>query len=177
MTERTPVFELHILPMFRLIDIDHMRFQNWDLTDYGVVSTSAQTILRELRGSSPMPTESTGGPWPQEWIDLFARWIEEGMHRLSLNNGNDFVLKKRSGIFELSCKAELPYFGAKTWLDPVYIGTDARHYRLVLEEMSPAPDPTPFMFPLKERFRSEVDSIEVKVTHADGEDYVGLLTG
>lgn len=176
MVKRSPVFELHILPMFRLIDIDHMRFQNWELTDYKVVSSSAQDILQELKSSSPMPTESTGGPWPKEWIDLFERWIDEGKRRLSLNSGQNYLLDERSGLFELTCQANLPYFGAKTWLDPVHISADVRHYRLVLEELIPAPAPNPFQFPLKERFRSDVAAIEVSVADANGDHHVGLVT-
>ena len=47
MTERSPVFELHILPMFRLIDKLHMLRVNpqLDLLNYDSVKANADDIL------------------------------------------------------------------------------------------------------------------------------------
>ena len=98
---RTPVFELHIRPMFRLIDDDHMLQRNFDLADFETVKEQASEILDRLRSSSPMPTQATGGPWPEEWITLFERWTEE-FHRLDQNTGSGYLLEKIPGRFQLS---------------------------------------------------------------------------
>ena len=50
-----------------------------ELSDYEDVKNNSSGILSHLKGEgSLMPPESNGGPWPQEWIDLFERWINEG---------------------------------------------------------------------------------------------------
>ena len=75
---RPTSFELHIRPMFRTIDVQHMRFK-FDLGSHDAVRENSQVILDRLRdtGRGMMPPRGNGGPWPNEWIALFARWIEE----------------------------------------------------------------------------------------------------
>ena len=52
MAERKPVFELHIRPMFRLLDRQHMIFHgDLDLWDYDAVKTHSAEILRKKSGS------------------------------------------------------------------------------------------------------------------------------
>lgn len=75
-----PSFENHIRQMFRVIDVESMR-NMFDLSDYATVSQFSQEILWCLKGEGGrdvMPPVSEGGPWPEEWIALFERWIEEG---------------------------------------------------------------------------------------------------
>lgn len=76
---RPASFALHILPLFRQIDIDSMQFM-FDLKKYDDVSANSQDILYCLEGQGRphMPPATQGGPWPDEWISLFRRWIEEG---------------------------------------------------------------------------------------------------
>jgi len=75
---RKPSFQLHIRPMFNETDIQHMSFR-MELSDHEDVKNNSSGILSHLKGEgSLMPPESNGGPWPQEWIDLFERWINEG---------------------------------------------------------------------------------------------------
>src|ERR1700744_5196444 len=84
MAERNPVFELHIRPLFRLLDRQHMLRvppQGLDLWDYDVVKANSASILQRVKGQGPeqtMPTTRTGGPWPSEWGGLFDRWIQGG---------------------------------------------------------------------------------------------------
>ena len=76
----TPSFENHIRQMFRDIDIERMAFL-FDLTNYDVVKENSQELLLCLKGAEgrrQMPPNSEGGPWPEEWIALFERWIQEG---------------------------------------------------------------------------------------------------
>jgi hypothetical protein len=47
---------------------------HFDLWDHGDVSDNADAILERLRDGS-MPCD---GAWPEDRVDLFARWVEEG---------------------------------------------------------------------------------------------------
>jgi hypothetical protein len=68
--------------MFRDQDVQHMLDVgpfSLDLGDHAVVSERSQQILDRLKNTDdPMPPVADGGPWPQEWISLFERWIAEG---------------------------------------------------------------------------------------------------
>jgi hypothetical protein len=80
---RPTSFALHIRTMFRQDpDIDHMiNAAGLDLSSYDQVSQNANDILQRLKAtdSTMMPPVRSGGPWPDEWISLFARWIQEGV--------------------------------------------------------------------------------------------------
>src|SRR5688500_17262186 len=78
---RTPVFELHILPMIRLIDREHM-IRMFDLYDYDQVVAHAEAFADRV--AVDMPPVTSGGPWPQEWVALFRRWMTTGYKRLEL---------------------------------------------------------------------------------------------
>lgn len=83
---RTPVFELHILPLFRATDHEHMRVQV-DLWDYDQVVNNVDRILGHLKAERDrplMPPLGSGGPWPDEWVQLFQRWKNTGFKRLEL---------------------------------------------------------------------------------------------
>ena len=75
-----PSFSNHISLMFRSIDTRHMAFR-FDLADYDEVKRFSEDILKSLKGLEGrrvMPPIEDGGPWPEEWIALFERWITEG---------------------------------------------------------------------------------------------------
>lgn len=80
-SERPPVFELHIRPMFRLLDREHMLtlfgagVDLWDLEPVWQLRNKILVRLR-LETESNMLGLGVGGPWPQEWIDLFERWTQ-----------------------------------------------------------------------------------------------------
>jgi len=176
MTDRIPVFELHILPMFRLIDIEHMALRRKDLTDYNYVSEKAEEILGWLSGSNPMPPKDSGGPWPEEWISLFTRWAETGMQRLSLHTAMDLSLGVSDNLYTLTCKTELPYFGAQTWLEIESVTSGNRSYRLVLEALEPPTTPTPFEVTFKERFEDQDNIAGVYVTDSLGTHFITIPT-
>jgi len=120
MAERKPIFELHIRPMFRLLDRQHMlRFpRDLDLWDYDAVRTDSARILKRLKGQNDMgeddvrfrmPTERTGGAWPSEWISLFDRWIQGGFRRLSLGRAKSLLLKEDPDLgIQLTCTTDVP---------------------------------------------------------------------
>ena len=66
-------FEAHVKQLFRESDRRSMRFA-FDLWDHNDVATNAEPILDRLRAGT-MPCDKA---WPQDWIELFARWVEAG---------------------------------------------------------------------------------------------------
>lgn len=67
-------YETHVKPLFRERDRDSMEFA-FDLWSHDDVSRYAASILARLEDGS-MPCDDT---WPQARIDLFRRWIQDGM--------------------------------------------------------------------------------------------------
>jgi hypothetical protein len=74
-TDNRPLsFARDIQPLFREDDREAMEYA-FDLWNYRDVSTYATSILERLEdGSMPCDEE-----WPAEQINLFRRWIDEGM--------------------------------------------------------------------------------------------------
>ena len=78
---RPTSFKLHIRPLFRDDpDVAHMKPLGVDLSSFADVRDNSTEILGRLKGTSGprMPPTSADGPWPDEWIALFERWIHEG---------------------------------------------------------------------------------------------------
>lgn len=48
----------------------------FDLSNHAEVKRNAEAIYSKLADKS-MPADATG-PWPDEWIALFRRWLDEG---------------------------------------------------------------------------------------------------
>jgi truncated hemoglobin YjbI len=71
--DETVGFEAHIRPLFRERDRTSMLFA-FDLWSPADVRQHASEILERLRAGT-MPCD---GAWPQEWIEVFARWAESG---------------------------------------------------------------------------------------------------
>jgi len=69
----TVSYEKHIRQLFRQRDRQSMSFA-FDLWSCEDVRSHASAILQRLR-SGTMPCD---GPWPAEWIDVFARWTDTG---------------------------------------------------------------------------------------------------
>jgi hypothetical protein len=66
-------YERDIRPLFREEDISSMSM-TFDLASYDDVSANADRILARLSDGS-MPCD---GPWPEEQVDLFRRWVDAG---------------------------------------------------------------------------------------------------
>jgi hypothetical protein len=47
-----------------------------DLFSYADVKSNAEGIYNRLADGT-MPADDSG-PWPNEWVELFRRWIDEG---------------------------------------------------------------------------------------------------
>jgi hypothetical protein len=77
---RPTSYALHIKPLFTTVDVEHMAPFGIDLGTYeGVVANAPDILSRLKHPSRPMPPKSDGGPWPDEWIALFERWMNEGV--------------------------------------------------------------------------------------------------
>lgn len=149
MVDRTPIFEMHILPMFRPLDRRHMRRvnPNLDLWDYDSVKANATQITARAGGDNPsMPTGDVGGIWPSEWRALFARWVAGGFRRLSLGQGQNYKLTKSGNDFVLTCDVAVPNApdgDSTAWFDIVDPGPATATYRLYVfpgEAVPPASD-------------------------------------
>lgn len=113
--ERLPVFELHIRPMFRLLDREHMLtlfgagVDLWELESVWQLRNKILVRLR-LETQSNMPGLGVGGPWPREWIDLFERWTQNPNQD---DIGHHLVLASTEGAFRVeSVSAERRLLGA-----------------------------------------------------------------
>jgi len=126
---KPPYFELHIRPMFRILDRDHMLFA-LNLFDYDSVKTHAKTIAKKLK--QDMPTIDTGGPWPDEWIALFDRWIAAGFPRLLLPTNVTYTLGNDA---TLTAEGASPDPGL-VWFDRNNENESPREYTLVREPAS-----------------------------------------
>lgn len=79
----TVSFALHIRPMFRVVDVQHMQSFGVLLDDYGYMSDpsndheNAIKVYDTLRGNPPsMPP---GGPyWTQVQLDIYLAWMQGG---------------------------------------------------------------------------------------------------
>jgi len=75
-------FSSQIKPMFRVIDIEHMKLFNVKLDDY-VYMSNPETADRVLATLSPHdgepPTMPPGGPyWTETQLALFVQWQNDG---------------------------------------------------------------------------------------------------
>lgn len=74
-------FSKDVEPLFRVIDIDHMKPSGVLLNSYAYMSdptggyAHAKAVLEVLRNRSMPP----GGPyWPESQLDLFVEWMAGG---------------------------------------------------------------------------------------------------
>ncbi|HVR40599.1 MAG TPA: hypothetical protein VMU84_16000 [Thermoanaerobaculia bacterium] len=150
---RQTCFEIHIRPMMRLIDHDHMLYlapagSTIDLFDYDDVKKHADAILERLMYN--MPTVRYGGTWPAEWILLFERWQKEEYPRLENYQGkysvaiddNDMVVL--TGTFQTIRKRD------RIWFERFSTSDSPREYHAFREPGSGDPNVT--TVEIQERF-------------------------
>lgn len=124
--QRPPVFEVHIRPMFRLLDREHMSkwVQSFDLWDLDAVWAQRNEILTRVRDVGDMPGDRYGGPWPAEWIAVFERWIATGT---DAEPGHHLVLARPDGEYRvqavgadkrrLTATVTAPTNACRTWFE------------------------------------------------------------
>lgn len=147
---RTPVFELHIQPMFRATDRDHMSF-TMDLWDYDDVVTHADDIVDRLE--QDMPPVVSGGLWPEEWIALFKRWKDGARKRLELGTAT-YELTRTATRVEVSASGTFPAAGYKGWLQLESSTDTSKTYVLYFEAPDTPAAGTPTAFAVEERYRA-----------------------
>jgi hypothetical protein len=72
-SSKAPSFETDIKPLFREKDRDSMS-SHFDLWSYDDVVRNADKILDRVRAGT-MPCD---GAWPEDRVELLARWVESG---------------------------------------------------------------------------------------------------
>jgi hypothetical protein len=77
-------FARDIKPLFRAVDVSHMKAHGIKLDDYTFMSdqNNADKVLGTLSpNESDPPAMPPGGPyWTAEQLALFTRWQEDGYH-------------------------------------------------------------------------------------------------
>jgi len=146
---RTPVFELHILPLFRMTDREHMSFK-FDLWNYQDVVRNADDILARVENNT-MPTPDSGGPWPDEWIQLFRRWKDTGFKQLELGTAQ-YTFTQTSTRTTVQATGTFPKAGYGGWLQ-LETQTDASKTYVLYFEF-PVDDPGPQDFTIRERYKA-----------------------
>ncbi|HEX4963559.1 MAG TPA: hypothetical protein VF173_22205 [Thermoanaerobaculia bacterium] len=116
---RVPRYELHIRPLFRLMDRDAMQW-SFDPWSYEQVKGKARAILTRInlepQNHGLMPPLAAGGPWPPEWVSLFRRWVEADCPRLQLGTGR-YEAALADGTLTLTATGEFPAPGYRAWFD------------------------------------------------------------
>ncbi len=164
---RTTRFELHVRPMFRLLDRDEMLFK-FDLWSYDDVKANAPAIQRVLQAGT-MPLALAGGPWPAEWVQLFERWVAEGFPRLALGSASQggYTARRTGSTVRLTAKGTVPAEGFRVWLEAESVSETARRYTLVLEPPEAA-EGTEKPFTAIANFEAPITLRVIGVTDADG---------
>ena len=157
---RPVFFELHIRPLFRLLDREHMLFFG-DLWDYdtlmetpgGSDKTRAELLLDLLvaPAAGAMPPQTHGGPWPPEWIALYKRWMNEGYRRLAPGTAT-YKVKRQGDDVRLQGKGSAPSPGYEVWLNVEAADRTRPHfaYALFLKPPSTAESGEPTNFTANE---------------------------
>jgi hypothetical protein len=176
---RRPIFELHIRPMFRMLDRVHMARlaanKRIDLSDYQQVKDAASKIAGIL-ADGPMPTRATGGPWPQEWIDLFVRWTATGFGKLAKPQGSNLKLVLDApDRYTLSCDVAAPDASATAWFDIQQAQPDSQIYEIVMEQVD-GTAPAPTTLTIEEKIRGPLTTAEVVIIDSGGRHSLALPT-
>ncbi len=158
---RIPRFEIHIRPMFRLLDRDHMLAidanRAFDLHDYNAVVNHAKSILDHLK--SNMPTIPTGGPWPEEWIALFDRWIAAGYPRLEPITAGNPRAQTNGKIVILRADVQKTRPDDRIWFERFSSQDSPREYWLYREPGTRDPAPSPALAEEKFAYKPGVDTV------------------
>lgn len=162
-----PRFELHIRPLFRALDREHMRSM-FDLWRYEDVASHVESILSRV--AADMPTLATGGPWPEEWVALLRRWRNEGLKRLELGAAT-YSLSRVGARFVLTAQGSYPAGGYRGWLELEEGSTTERRYAIYFDAPDTADGNPGQSFTFRERYAA-TDSRKVVVRDSSGDHEV-----
>lgn len=162
-----PRFELHIRPLFRTIDREHMRSM-LDLWSYEDVASHVDLILSRV--AVDMPTLTTGGPWPKEWVTLLRRWRDEGLKHLELGAAT-YSLNRVGARFILTAQGGYPAAGYKGWLELEEGSMTERRYTLYFDAPDTVDGNHSQLFTFREYY-TDTDSRKVVVRDSSGDHEV-----
>jgi hypothetical protein len=168
MSNSTLYFQTHIRPMFRRIDRNHMATR-LDLWSYHDVKEHADRILELLRAGPPMtmPPLRSGGPWPEQWIDLFESWAQAGCPALPLTAGEYTAIRFSAELSAFHASIPLEDGNAEAWAEHEEPPSpDAAAFTIFLRPSGKPPSP-PRTVPIRESLPGTVRSIFVR--DSDGE--------
>jgi hypothetical protein len=181
--DRRPVFELHIRPMFRLLDREHMAkwVSLFDLWDINAVWQHRHEILTRIRDTQDMPGTRYGGPWPPEWIQIFERWVATGIdtepgHHLDIATaqGNYQVQSLGGEKRRLTVNVSAPTADCRVWFELDAIASTERVYTLYLESAYPKRDPQPTTINALESFM-KATATRLVINDASGRHEIELV--
>jgi hypothetical protein len=80
LSQGSPSLKKDILPLFRPVDISHMKPMGVLLNDYDYMSTpaNAQGVYSYLTGDSQPQMPLNGPFWSQQQLQLFNNWMASG---------------------------------------------------------------------------------------------------
>jgi hypothetical protein len=168
---RTLYFELHIRPMFRLIDRDHMlamgspSFDLFDYDDVRKMTEGTPSLMLDWIEGERMPPDYAGGPWPEEWIATFRRWATDKTHpfaRLPRADVQSWSATREDNVITLTAKGTKPSSADATWIERLTAAEKPREYIIYREPLG-APGP-PVAFTETESFFSD-DAGNVIIVH------------
>lgn len=173
-------FELHILPLMRIIDHDNMSPQGIDLWSYDSVRTNADKILDRISPdlSGGMPPLKYGGPWPLEWVALFKRWKDEGFQRLELGAADapGYTITLNGSTVSVQAQGKAPTSGYRSWLHASVTEQKSREYILYLEPPTPVSSLSPTVFRVRANFPLPAGMTSIVITDANGTQTVPIPT-
>jgi hypothetical protein len=133
-----------------------------DLWDYDEVVNNADRILGYLRAEEDrplMPPVGAGGPWPDEWVQLFQRWKDSGFKRLELGTARYSFERPASMILATGTFPAAGYVG---WLQIETETESSSTYVLYLEPPEAAVEGGAEPFSLEELYEGpETNSIYI----------------
>jgi hypothetical protein len=128
---RTLYFELHIRPLFREIDRLHMLGVNPDLDLWSYDSLASvdddtgqlwRDRVREFAEALDeplqlMPPPSNSGPWPEEWLSLYRRWLDTEAKQLPRATATTMNVVKQGPVYLLKVTGTKKGSDYAVWLD------------------------------------------------------------
>ena len=171
-----PYFELHIRPMFRLIDRDHM-IAKMNLWDYEFVKFHAPDIARMLRVATPgyMPTRAFGGPWPEGWIKVFEEWVALGFPKLATSSGTYNLTRIAPDQLMLSISVPLANGADTAWVHREITPPTFAEYTLCYRPAPTAEKEPPFETQMVEIISGD-QVANVFMNDSDGRHSLPLIT-
>lgn len=149
--------------MIRAIDREHMLW-SFDLWDYDQLVQHAELFADRV--AVDMPTVASGGPWPDEWVQLFRRWMRSGFKRLELGIG-EYTWNQNATSATISVIGTFPEAGYKGWLQIQTETESEKRYVLYFESPDDPIEGGADDFNIRERY-SASDSRSIFIQDAIG---------